>query len=76
MPDNGLDFEKRFGKSASEMDDGEKYMAIISILCDLCKTTKNVPTMELFYKIMMWATPIMISILATFGVVFVNHLSK
>lgn len=76
MPDNGIDWTKRFGKAANEMDDGEWRMAVSVLLCETASTCKDVPAMKIFYKLAIWALPIVVSILLALGAVFFNHLNQ
>ncbi len=73
---NGIDFEKRFGKKASAMDEGEWRMAITSIICETMLICKDVPTMKTFYKILVWSLPFLTGGIVTLSIAFIAHLGK
>ena len=43
MPDNGIDWENRFGKTPTEMTEGEWRVAVASLLCEAVKSCKAIP---------------------------------
>jgi hypothetical protein len=71
MPDNGIDFEKRYGKPASKMDEGEWRMALISLLCEYCSMTQK---HEKAYWIVVIGGPILATILTIIATAFLAHL--
>lgn len=60
MSDNGIDFEKRFGKTIKDMDEGEWRMALVSILSEVCAKVKPVPKLEKMFYTVVVVTPFLL----------------
>ena len=73
MPDNGIDWENRFGKTPTEMTEGEWRVAVASLLCEAVKSCRAIPKIEAFYKVAIWIAPLIITALVAFIIAFVNH---
>ncbi len=75
MPSNGIDWVARFGKPADEMTEGEWRVALTSVITDIEKRTRTVPLMETFYRVMIFLSPILISIMVAILLLVINHIS-
>jgi hypothetical protein len=75
MANNGIDWTDRFGKAPDEMTESEWRIAASSILTDIEKRTRRVPVMEAFYRVMVFCTPVIVSIMVALLLLVINHIS-
>ena len=75
MPDNGINFEQRFGKPADKMDEGEWRMALVSLLSELCIKVKPVPKMEKMFYVIVYIAPFLLGGLGWWFIQWLEHLA-
>lgn len=73
--DNGIDFEKRFGKPAKDMDEGEWRMALTSLLSEVCSKTKPVPKLEKMFYALVVIAPFLLGWLGWWFIEWVKFIS-
>jgi len=63
MPDNGINWKNRFGKSPDEMDEGEWRIAVSSLLMETCGHKPIIDRLEKLFYIIVVIWPFMLGAL-------------
>ncbi len=75
MPENGIDWIKRFGKRPDEMDEGEWRMAASVLLIEGCQNKNLLLQLKTFYMVAVILWPVLTAAVAWIAITLIGHLA-
>jgi hypothetical protein len=75
MPDNGIDWVKRFGKAPNDMDEGEWKMAVAVMLMESCQSKSLLDRLNVFFKVAIIIWPVLLGFISWVAISLVRHIS-